>query len=143
MAGPGDGRSWNAVRRAVRRECRRTSLRAVAREIGIAHATVDYFRKGGTPHPRIAEPLEKWFLDLAPERRDDRFEIEELIVERVLDGLAGEVRERAFRRFLDLIRQSHREQGTTPPDWVRWMRERGPPPADGSPGDAEAGDTDE
>jgi len=129
MAGSRPGRvSWDTVRIAVRREAARTSMRAVAREIGIGPAALIHMMNGGTPYTRNGELLEKWFLALPEERRGAGFEIEERMMEKQLEGLEGQARDETFRIILDAIVQGHRKQGTRPPEWVHWMRKRGPSP---------------
>jgi hypothetical protein len=147
MVAPGRRGPWPAVRAAVRRELERTSLRKLAKKIGVNSTTLHGFvTLGSTPQARNADKLLAWYNALTPDRRGAPPARARVVSAMLLEGLADEERGPVLATVATAIQDAHARRGTTPPEWVAWLREHGEPPpdeADGGDGDEQDVDADE
>jgi hypothetical protein len=129
MVAPGRRGPWPAVRAAVRRELERASLRKLARKIGVNSTTLHGFvTLGSVPQARNADKLLAWFNALAPERRGGPPARARVVSAILLEGLADEERGPVLATVTTALWDAHARGGTTPPEWVAWLREHGEPP---------------
>lgn len=115
MAAPGGGAPWDAVREAVQRELGRTSLRALAKRIGIPAPTLhNFLGEGVTPHRRTAEKLRAWHATLVGVSAGEAREA----FASLTPGLRKRAREEAFEELRALVAALYRRNRLPPPPWT-------------------------
>ncbi|HEX8693880.1 MAG TPA: hypothetical protein VF746_15770 [Longimicrobium sp.] len=144
MVASGRRGPWPAVRAAVRRELERTSLRKLAKKIGVNSTTLHGFvTLGSTPQARNADKLLAWYNALAPARRGGPPARARIVSAMLVEGLPDAERGPVLAAVASAVWDAHARRGTTPPEWVAWLREHGEPPPDEEDGDGEDGRADE
>ena len=110
------------LRRAVIRAVFGTSLRQVARDVGMSPTGLDnYILEITDLYPRTRRKLEEWYVRTAadPDGISDVTAAAALAL--LLDGIAPERVEGARHQITEAVRTAHRDGGTSPPAWVAAM----------------------
>ncbi|HEX2205593.1 MAG TPA: hypothetical protein VHG91_19935 [Longimicrobium sp.] len=124
MAAPGGSAPWDAVREAVQRELGHTSLRALAKRIGLPAPTLHNFLNAGVvPHRRTAEKLRAWHGTVAGVSADEA----RAAFAALTPGLKKRSREEAFQAFRALVAAAYRRDRAPVPAWTE-----DPPAGDGA-----------
>ncbi|HEX2208290.1 MAG TPA: hypothetical protein VHG93_11460 [Longimicrobium sp.] len=122
--------SITRLREAVTIRVQATSLRSVARQVGMSPSGLDKFLNGGMPYQKSRRKLFDW---LNRERNN-------LGADLTVDGIAAALgslvrdlppdrRERAIHALLDTLHVLYREHAETAPNWLSEITQR---TADGS-----------
>jgi hypothetical protein len=99
-----------ALREFTRSRTDRTSMREVARQIGVARTTLSMFvNHETTPHPRIRRMLALWYLRESGAAQADVDACEVLLL-----GLPPELREDAVRELQDFVSELHAKHRREP-----------------------------
>ncbi len=107
------------LRRAVIRAVLSTSLRQVARDVGMSPTGLDNYVLGITePYPKTRRKLEEWYVRSAAGQEGISAVTAAAALTLLLDGIAPELVDRARERVVEAVRAAHREGGTSPPAWV-------------------------
>jgi hypothetical protein len=115
-----------ALRAAVLDAVSRTSLRAVAGEVGTTPPTLTQFLEGSHPRPPTMSKLREWYFSLAAAHAGDV----SLVTARaallvLLEGLPERERTAVLRKFIDSLLRAHRRQRTAIPPWLQSLSEDG------------------
>lgn len=117
----------DVVRKYVNGRANSSSVREVARQIGIRNTSLDKFLNGSVPYARNRALLCEWYLrehrvhpvreaeEVAVQPRDDS---PETLLEGLLKDLRGEARTEARLRITSAIDQGYRRMGLPPPEWL-------------------------
>lgn len=114
MAAGEPGVSLLRLRAALRARVERTSLRAVARDVGITHRGLSKILGGTRPQLQTRRKLDVWYTETFS-RDEDPLEVSEAL-EVLLCGLPGEKRAVAYERTLAFLRGLYRELGGNLPE---------------------------
>lgn len=112
---------FQELRGAVRREVDGSSLRAVARSIGLSPSGLQKFLDGAEPYRPTRAKLRHWYLGTqsAPTTAAEAEASLQVLLKGVPPGERGEVR----RRVLDAVREMHVAAGRPPPLWLAGLEE--------------------
>jgi hypothetical protein len=129
------------LREAAQTAVERTSLRAVARNVGISPPGLALFLDGATPREKTPAKLRGWYLSEAATRTDLTTDGARMVIDLLLESLTEGRRPKVFRKIAAAITGAHRADGTVPPSWLRELsgeEHAGGTAGDGahSPGDA-------
>ena len=102
----------------------RASLRSVARSMGISAQGLALFLDGATPREPTLRKLREWYFTEAATRSGLDADGARAVIELFLESLVDGARPKVFRQVIDEIDTAHREQGTSPPAWLRDLLER-------------------
>jgi len=111
--------SLERLRETVALRVEATSLRAVARQVGMSPSGLEKFLSGGTPYSRSRQKLQDWW-----EREGSRPHSEvspegiEVAVGALVRDLPAEFRAEAIQRLIRALRDVYREQETVCPQWL-------------------------
>lgn len=120
------------LRDTVAARAENTSLRNVAREIGMSASGLKKFLQGTAPHSPTLRRLRTWYVRYAAKPRGIVGEKHAQAALQVLvHDLAPESRRRTVSRLADCLARGYEESGETPPRWISGLREDRPPPAAG------------
>ena len=109
------------VRELANRRADATSVRQVAREIGMRHTALTKFLSGSEPYAKTRVPLCEWYIRVnksrpaAPERPESAVEDAEGHLEALLADLRGEARAEARLRIVGALAQAYRRMGMAEP----------------------------
>jgi hypothetical protein len=114
----------DAIRREAELARDATSLRAVAREVGITPMGLrSFLLNGGKPQARTVRKLNEWYVRRMATRRPEG-EDEARAALTILAGYYPQAqRFRVLTRFLDSMEQEFRESGVQPPGWLSTLRD--------------------
>lgn len=134
--------SLERLRETVALRVQATSLRTVARQVGMSPGTLEKFLAGETPYPRSRQRLQEWWArQSAKPRPDVTAQGVEVAIGALVRDLPPEHRVEAIRRVVAALRRVYREQETEEPEWLgrlaeTWEVGAEEAPADGgSPGE--------
>ena len=120
------------MRETVAIRVQSTSLRSVARQVGMSPSGLEKFLGGGTPYTRGRQKLQDWWERDGSKPRSDltAASVETAIGSLVRDLPPGE-RPVAVRTLVDTLHAMYEAHGAAPPAWLadlagRWLA---PPPA--------------
>jgi len=122
--------SLERLRETVAPRVRATSLRTVAREMGMSPAALEAFLAGETPDAASRERLEAWWAREAATPPDLSAEGVEVAIGALVRDLPAEHRVMAIRRVVAALRRVYREQGAPAPAWLAGLAERWEVPDD-------------
>lgn len=108
-----------AVRHAAHAAVERTSLRAVARRVGMSTPGLVRFLEGATPHEETFRKLREWYFGELATHASPTAEDARAVLDLLLESLAEGERSRVARKLLQTIRAAHREEGIEPPGWLQ------------------------
>lgn len=117
--------SVDALREATRSAVRRTSLRKVARDIGISAPGLALFLDGSVPRETTLHKIREWYFSEAATRTELSEETARAVLEMLLEPLPEERRRKVFRKVVAVMMDAHRRQGTVPPQWLLALHEDG------------------
>lgn len=112
------------VRELANRRADATSVRQVAREIGMRHTSLDKFLAGSEPYAKTRIPLCEWYLRVTKARPAAADHQETAVVDAeghldaLLIDLRGEARTEARMRIATALAQAYRRMGMTEPGWL-------------------------
>lgn len=117
----------DAVRRYVNARANSSSVREVARQIGIGNTSLDKFLNGSVPYARNRALLCEYYLrehrvhpiqqaEAVMVRRQD--ETPEALLTGLLKDLRGEARTEARLRITNALGQAYRRMGLAEPEWL-------------------------
>jgi transcriptional regulator with XRE-family HTH domain len=112
------------VRAFANRRADHTSVRQLAREIGLRHTAVTKFLAGSEPYAKTRVPICEWYLrvtksrTIAPEHQESAVEEPAGHLEALLADLRGETRTEARLRIVSTLAQAYRRMNLTEPTWL-------------------------
>lgn len=117
MAPPDLSVRVEAIREAVRLAVAETSLRAVARAVGLSPMGLSNFLDGRRPYTATLRKLTAWFIaeGARPGARED---VIRASLSMLLEGLPEKARDRGVAALLAVVERMHREARTQPPAWL-------------------------
>jgi hypothetical protein len=122
MATPDRRSLVEAIRAAAKLAIEETSLRRVAREVGMSPMGLKHFVEGTQPYSATYRKLIAWYN--VYQARAGGFSEDAargaLVV--LVDGLPEPMRGRALAVVIDAILKLHAEAGTRPPAWLAALR---------------------
>lgn len=121
MPPPDRGVRVEAIREAARLAVAETSLRAVARAVGLSPMGLSSFLSGRRPYTATLRKLSAWFV-LHGQRDGAREQVVRASLDVLLEGLPAKGRERGTAELLGVIDRMHRLARTEPPAWLRILR---------------------
>jgi hypothetical protein len=110
-----------AIREAARLAVAETSLRAVARAVGLSPMGLSNFLGGRRPYTATLRKLTIWFAADGA-RRGASENVIRASLSMLLEGLPEKGRERGAAAVLSLVERLHRESRTQPPAWLGTLR---------------------
>lgn len=113
----------DAIREAARLAVEATSLRAVARAIGMSPMGLKHFLAGTRPYRATERKLTAWYVVYQTESGGFSVDTVRSSLEVLTEGIPIDRRERAQGRLLDEVRGVYEELETRPPDWLRLLLE--------------------
>ena len=116
--------SLERLRETVALRVQATSLRTVARQVGMSPAVLERFLSGEMPYSRTRQRLQEWWVrQSARPRVDVTVEGVEVAIGALVRDLPPEHRVRAIRRVVSALRRVYAEQASPPPDWLERLVE--------------------
>jgi hypothetical protein len=119
------------VRKYANRRANASSVRGIARQIGIRHTSFDKFLAGSEPYARNRILLCEWYLRehlIHPASASTQavelvsgppvLEDGPSLMDRLLSDLRGEARTEARLRITNALAQGYRRMGLGEPDWL-------------------------
>jgi transcriptional regulator with XRE-family HTH domain len=113
------------LRDQVRLEAERTSMRAVAREVGLTARALDQFLAGSQPRLSTQMKLRAWYVRSAGAVSYHDVSTARAALDVLTAGLPEPVRVKLRRALLDRIEEAHRKVGITVPKWVGELKGSG------------------
>lgn len=110
-----------AIREAARLATEATSLRAVARQVGLSPMGLRHFLDGRRPYTATLRRLTVWFIAHGVQRGAGK-DVIRAAMSLMLEGLPAEGRESGADALLDVVENLHRRAGTQPPSWLAALR---------------------
>jgi hypothetical protein len=111
-----------AIRQAARLATEATSLRAVARAIGMSPMGLKHFLEGRRPYSATLRKLNVWFVAYASQEMGFGEDAARAALALLLDGIPEEGRDEAAEMLLDDLWRTHRHFGSRPPGWLTALR---------------------
>lgn len=102
------------VRNAAREAAESSSLRIVAREIGIGHSTLHNFLNGAEPHPRVRRILRDWYVERAGGGESQL----RPCLDRLTQDLSDHVAKRLRPALAHMLVSGYVESGLDVPAWL-------------------------
>jgi hypothetical protein len=113
----------DAIRQAARLATEATSLRAVARAVGMSPMGLKHFLEGRRPYSATLRKLNVWFVQHSVQQTGFTEDAARAALTILLDGIPDAGRGRAAAMVLDDLWRTHREFGSRPPAWLTALRE--------------------
>jgi hypothetical protein len=112
--------SIERLRESVAARARSTSLRAVAREVGMSPSGLDKFLSGGNPYSGTRRKLYNWWLRSQGEPEVPRLSSEaaDSALRALLHDVAPERREVILAELVRTLRDLHHAHGELCPPWL-------------------------
>lgn len=112
--------SVGALRDAARGAVARTSLRQVARDVGMSAPGLALFLDGSMPRESTLEKIRTWYFSEAASRSDTSHHTARAAIELLLEPMPSqETRERVYGEILGVLTRPYRRKGIVPPLWLR------------------------
>ncbi|HEX6037775.1 hypothetical protein [Longimicrobium sp.] len=117
----------SAVRRYANARANASSVREVARAVGMRHTSLEKFLNGSEPYAKNRALLCEWYLrehriHPVPEATHDDVPVPvedpETHIDALLTELRGEARVEARLRITTALSQAYRRMGIREPDWL-------------------------
>lgn len=113
----------DALRAAAADKVERTSLRHVAREIGMSAPGLRLFLDGAYPRTDTLRKIRDWYFGEASARADDlSVETARAAVRLLVEGLPERERALVTRKVVERLMAAYRRQGTSLPGWLDVLR---------------------
>ena len=123
MAAPDRRQLVEAIREAVRLAIEASSLRKVARAVGMSPMGLKHFAAGTKPYSATYRKLLAWHAVYVAEAGGFSVETVRGALEVLTDGLPESGRARAKAVLIDDVSKLHAEFGTRPPAWLAKLRD--------------------
>jgi hypothetical protein len=119
--------SVNALREAAQGAVNRTSLRRVARDVGVSAPGLALFLDGSIPRDSTLAKIRVWYFSDAASRSDTTPETARTAIELLLEPLPNQaVRSRVLTQIVVLLAKTYEEQGIVAPAWLRELSAAAP-----------------
>jgi hypothetical protein len=119
--------SLERLRETVAVRVQATSLRTVARQVGMSPAGLEKFLAGETPYSRSRQRLQEWWVrEAAKPRSDLTAEGVEVAIGALVRDLPPEHRVEAIRRVVATLRRLYAAEGAPEPPWLAGLVELWP-----------------
>jgi len=129
--------SLERLRETVALRVQATSLRTVAREVGMSPGGLEKFLAGETPYSASRQRLQAWWeREGARPRSDLTVEGVEVAIGALVRDLPPEHRVEAIGRVVDALRRLYAAEGTPEPPWLAQLAEAWPAEAEGGPAES-------
>jgi len=113
----------DTLRAAAFDKVERTSLRGVARQIGVSAPGLRLFLDGAYPRESTLRKIRDWYFSEAAAHADDlSAETARAAVRLLVEGLPESDRAPVIRKLLETLLGAYRRQGTLPPAWLDALR---------------------
>lgn len=113
------------LREAVEDSVAASSLRGVAREVGMSPSGLQKFRDGATPYSSTRRKLEHWFMREAARREPADDAVPVLAALQLLtSGLPESERVRVAAQLIDEVESAYRARRLSAPPWIGAVRAR-------------------
>lgn len=122
MPSPDGGVRVEAIREAARHATQATSLRAVARQVGMSPMGLKHFLEGRRPYKATLRKLTVWFIAHGLQRGVGP-DVIRAAISLMLEGLPADGHEPGEQALLAVVAQMHRRAGTQPPAWLPELRD--------------------
>jgi hypothetical protein len=103
----------------------RTSMRAVARNVGLSARAVDLFLSGSKPRLATQVKLRAWYVRSASAMREHDAETVRAALDVLLSGLPEGARRKLLPELLERIQEEHRAVGVPVPKWIAALKREG------------------
>ncbi|HEX8906467.1 MAG TPA: hypothetical protein VF771_16575 [Longimicrobiaceae bacterium] len=113
----------DAIRQAARLAVEATSLRAVARAVGMSPMGLKHFLDGRRPYSATLRKLNVWFVAHSAAEMGFGEDAARAALTLLLDGIPEPGRDPAAALLLDDLWRTHREHGSRPPAWLTALRD--------------------
>ena len=111
-----------AIRQAAALATEATSLRAVARAVGMSPMGLKHFLDGRRPYSATLRKLNVWFVTHAQEQRGFSEAAARAALALLVDGIPDSGRDEAVAAIVEDLWRSHRQFGSRPPAWLTALR---------------------
>jgi len=119
------------MRESVAMRVEATSLRSVARQVGMSPSGLEKFLAGGTPYTRSRQKLQDWWTREGHQPRSDlSAEGIEVVMAALVRDLPPEKRGPTMKRLVRAVRGLYETQGAICPPWLEELSERWVPERD-------------
>lgn len=116
----------NRLREAVALRSEATSVRQVAREIGLSPAGLQKFIDGAAPRSRTRRLLELWFARQVIQRKGElSHEDASAIIGALVDGIPAARRDEVLRRIVHELVSGFKASRRPVPPWLDALSEQG------------------
>lgn len=109
----------DTLREAVRQAAADSSLRAVARDVGMTAMGLKAFIEGTSPRADTLRKLRAWYVRESAEAGAVNAQAAEAAFAVVVANLPMERREAAREKLRDVLREEYRASSGSVPDWLR------------------------
>jgi len=107
------------LREQVATRVQATSLRSVARQVGMSPTGLEKFLAGGTPYTRSRQKLQDWAeRETGRPSNDLTLEGVEIAIGALVRDIPAEHRVDAIARLVRTLRAVYQGQGAPPPEWL-------------------------
>lgn len=107
------------LREQVATRVQATSLRSVARQVGMSPTGLEKFLAGGTPYTRSRQKLQDWAeRETGRPSNDLTLEGVEIAIGALVRDIPAEHRVDAIARLVRTLRGVYQAQGARPPEWL-------------------------
>jgi hypothetical protein len=113
----------DVIRRELERAVDQTSLRQVAREVGLSPRGLSLVMAGSRTLRKTSRKLRDWYVRRAAVVGPSP-ELAAAALDILLEGLGSVGREHAAVAILGVIESMHRSEDAPPPSWLDGVRER-------------------
>jgi AcrR family transcriptional regulator len=118
MSQPDKRTPVEAIRQAARLAVEATSLRSVARAVGMSPMGLKHFLEGRRPYSATLRKLNVWYVAHALEQQGFSEDAARAALALLLDGIPETGRDAAAAAVLDDLLRTHRHFGSRPPAWL-------------------------
>jgi hypothetical protein len=126
---PGDA-AIERLREAVRAMAENTSLRQVARQIGMSPSGLKKFMEGAAPYSPTRRRLHRWYVQHSRVQHGQvEFPEANAALRVLVHDLTRDSRRRTADRMVECLRLGYQESGKVPPNWLSDLT----PPTDDPP----------
>ena len=113
------------LRRTVAMQVQATSLRHVARRIGMSPTGLEKFLRGAEPYAVVRRKLADWWgREGASPNAEVSAELAAEALTALVRDLPPDQRREAVAEMLDVLREAHQMDGSAEPAWLRELEER-------------------
>jgi transcriptional regulator with XRE-family HTH domain len=114
-----------AIRREAKLAEEATSLRAVARDIGVSAAGLRQFLNGRSPYPTTLVKLNAWYLRRLASAPEFTAAAAQAGLRVLLEAIPADEREAAAAELLEYLEGLYRGRRLRPPAWLAELRGEG------------------